>query len=331
MGYPISIRKRTMVMKQQATRGTALPWSTPWTDADVDIPFFNIQPTRELAEYQRIYAMGDHDTLASVFGKQSAKVTASVDLAGSGDADTPPKLRKLFCAAGLLETVNASTSVTYAPDKSADLGGGLANALSKPWDIAIQDEAMGHSPKAVITLISGALCNLKLIMAEGGQPIRLNAEFTGVLAGMEDEATAADILVPTGYDTTVPSSVLSATITRNSVAQRINTLEFDLGNQIALENDPSKAQGLLAAYIYDRKPTISLDPLADIIATDPVWTNWLAGTETALALSFSHWALAAEKAQIITAADAEQDGARAWDLKLALNRGTTHPWLLTHT
>lgn len=334
MGNPVSIRKRVMLMKQETTRGTLIAWPGSWADADFDVEFFNVTVTRELAEYQRIYLLGDHDRLASVFGKRMATVTASVDLRYSGTVDTAPKLRKLFGICGLLETNNAAVSVDWRPDKSADLGGGLAAGpptIDLPYDIVVYDEVMGSSPKAIATVIRGALANGKLVMDELGNPIRLDIEARGVLHSIEDVPNAS-LLTPTALDTSLPNTVLSAIITVGGVAQRINKLELDFGNVVELEGDPSDAAGLLAAVIKERNPTLSIDPLMDLVATDDVWSDWPGSVESVLAFNTTNWFIDADKCQIITLADAEQPAARSWDKVFSLNRDGVngYPWIITH-
>jgi hypothetical protein len=333
-GFPISIRKRSMVIKQEAARGTLVTHPGSWADADFDIEFFNIAVTKELAEYERMYALGDHDSLASVFGKKRATVTASVDLRWSGTNDAPPNLAKCLYACGLVETISASTSVTWNPDKDADLGGGTAAALDLPFDIVIQDEVMGETPLALGIVIRAALANGKIIMDEGGQPLRLDLEFVGVLHDIKDIPNA-NIFVPTGLDTTLPDTVLAATITAHAIAKRIDKMELDFGNVIELENDPADAQetGYKAAYISERHPVLSIDPLADLLANDDYWARWKASTEGVLVISTDHLQIDAGKIQLITNVDAEQNGARSFDetYKLLRDSANGHPWIITHT
>jgi hypothetical protein len=332
MGAPISIRKRTMIMKKEAVRGTLVTWPSSWATTDFDIEFFNIEVTRELAEYERMYALGDHDSLASVFGKRRATVSASIDLRWSGDNDTPPNLSKALHALGLLETVTDSTSVKWNPDKACDLGGGVSGATDLPFDIAIQDEVMGSSPKALTVLIRGALGNASIVMDEGGQPLRLDCEFTGVLDSIVDTTTP---LGPDNakLDTTLPDVVLSSTITAHTKVKRIDTLTLDFGNVVELENAPANSAGLLAAYISERHPILTINPLADLLANDDIWTRWTGSTEGALVIQTAHFAINAAKAQLITNTDAEQNGARAHEETYKLLRDSTngYPWIITHS
>lgn len=329
---PISKRKRTMIIKQEATRGTFVTWPGSWADTDFDLRFFNIQVSPEIEGYTEKFALGDHDMVAAVMGKQMCKVTASVLLRWSGAVDTSPNVRKALMACGLLETVNASTSVTWQPSKEADLGGGVSGSLDLPFDIMIQDEVMGSSPGAIGTMIRGALANGKLMCDQLGHPWRLDLEFTGVFDGCVDIANA-NILAPSGLETAQPDVFLSATMTMATVAQKVSKFELDFGNVVELEEDPSDSTGYLAAMITDREPKLGIDPRVDLLANDPKYTRWSAGTETVLAIASSHFALDADKCQLMTVADAERSGMVAYDEAYNINRDDSngYPWILTHS
>lgn len=320
MAATITSRKRTLVIKAESTRGTSVFGSM--TNADFDIPFKDISFSKNIEFHEAKYAAGDHDHFASIVGRQPGSINASCDLRWSGTNDTPPNISKALQMCGALETVNATTSVVWTPNKSKD---------AATFTCLVQDEVIGASPNALGIQLRGAMANGKLVMDALGMPIRLDLEITGVLDAIAD-ITNANILAITSPDTAVADSVRSATITLASIAQRIDKFEFDFGNVVELENDPSASEGLLAAYIAERNPQCNLDPLADLLANDAEYTRMVAGTESALAISTAHFALAASKVQEIASTDAQQQNAVSWDKTLKINRVSgSDAWSLTHS
>lgn len=318
MGAPAVSKKTSLIIKEETTRGTAIAVS----GTDFDIPFMDISWTVEKPITEGKYATGDFDAYPGIVGTSTGSITASVYLNHSGTNDTPPKMGKALEMCGLRETTNASTSVVYDALASYEIG-----PSGKTFSCIIQDQ-MANGGSSIHHSFVGCLANGKLVAEGVGMPWRLDLEITGKYLGYTDE-TALSVGT---LDTTVPNAVLSSTITAGSDVQRISNFEIDFGNQIELENDPSDAQGFLGAVITDRLPVVSWDPLVDLLATDPVYTRWNAGTEIALAISTSNWAFAAPKAQIITVADGSQGNLKAFSQTLRLNRSSgDDAWTLTHT
>ena len=332
MGNSISTRKRSMILKKEAARGTFVTWPGSWADADFDIRFFNIQLNPEVESLAEKFATGDHDMVAAVMGRQKCTVTCSAWLRWGGTNDVAPNISKVFHSLGLLETVSAGVSVTWQPDKSADLGGGLSGALDLPFDIVVQDEVMGSSPGAIGTLIRGTLGNAKIKCDQMGQPWILELEYIGVLEDIVDIVNA-NILALTSPETAQADVFLSSTITAAATVQKISKFEHDLGNVIELEGDPSDPTGYLAAMITDREPKFGMDPRTDLLANDAKFTRWKAGTEAVIGLATSHFALDADKSQLLTMAEAQRIGIQAYDEAYSLNRDDTkgYPWILTQT
>jgi len=94
------------------------------------------------------------------------------------------------------------------------------------------------------------------------------------------------IITPSFTDTTDPDAVLSATITAYGVAQPLNSVNINWNNQVELYTDPAQSSGNRGAYVTNREaPSISIDPYLDLIATDPWYTRWAAGTTGAFSMT----------------------------------------------
>jgi hypothetical protein len=318
MAGPISLGKRTLVAKLEAARGTAVALA----NADFDVAVYGITMSNEIAEFARKYMTGDHDSFASVMGRQKGTVGLTFDLVYSGDADTEPKWMKFLKACGVKTVPTANTNIILSPDKSRD---------GQSLTLYIQDEVLGgDTPGALVYKYKGCVGNAKISMDEGGQPLKAVCEFQGALFEVVDVGSAA-ILEPTGLDTTVPDSVLSATITVAGVDQALNKFELDFGNKVELENRPQDPTGYRAAYISARDPKLTIDPQAGLLSEDNVHTRWKGGTEAVFALETDHFRIEAQKAQLMTVGDAAQGGVVAWNQVYRLNRvADGSPWTFIH-
>ena len=260
------------------TGGFALE-TTPYTketlDAtDYDFRAKNVTYSPEIETFVRKYATGDWSSFSSIMGKKKITISFSIDVAWSGTADTPPEWGKLLKACAFDENIFAGTGVNYVTDSSQ---------CSNPATIEIQEEQCGTSNGVVITA-RGCMGNASLILDEIGQPMHIDFEFTGVFEGIADR-TNASIINPTGFDAVDPDAVLSSTITAFSVAQPINTININLGNQVELYVDPSKVDGYRGAYVVNREPTIEMDPYLDLLATNDWFSRWSGGTTGALSMT----------------------------------------------
>jgi hypothetical protein len=280
--------KRVLAMKLETTSGTAIAVA----DADFNVRVRDIEFNPEVESYLRPYASGRHSVASAVMGKRKATVTFKHDLALGAAANTPAKVSKFFQCCGAKETITSTTSVDWTPLATQDEGTGYTGT------IVIQEVPV--SGNALMYTMKGCMGNFVLTMDDLGQPLFVTFTFTGAFVSITD-GTA---LVLTSPDTSVPPAILAATITNNSVVQAIGKMSLDAGNEIQMDYDPSDATGYKAAYIGSRAPKLTLDAKATLLATDPVYTRWVAGTEAAFSLTTPtaggfKWTITAPKAQLI--------------------------------
>ena len=294
---PFIAVKRIMAIKAETTRGTAISVAA----ADFDMRLRDITIDTEIESYDRPFASGSHSRASAVMGKKKATVTCKYDMALGASVAVSPKARKLFIASGAEEIVTPSTSVLYRPNAGNDDVTGVTYTI-KVMEIA-------SSGNCIIRTVKGAMCNI-VLEGELGQPLVANCTFVGAYVGDADGAAIAI----TSPDTSVPPSIIGATITVATIPQKISKFSLDFGNQVELEMDPADSTGYLAAYISGRQPKLTIDPQASLLATDPVYTRWAAGTESAFSMttatsSSMKWTVSATKAQLITNKPADRNGA----------------------
>lgn len=323
MGNPVIAKRRSLIIKQETTRGTLVTA----LGADFNIPFNQgIQFTMDIPVTEGDYASGDFEKFAGVIGAVKGTITCSVPMFHSGTNDVAPDIAKLFNLCGIAYTSNTGVSVSFAPITGQELGTNVASA-GNPFSCIVQDVLAGGT-SVIHTRFVGCLANGKIVAEGVGQPLVLQLEISGVFGGIVD----GTLLALTGYDTTVPSAFRSATVTAFSTAHSISKFTLDFGNKIEVENDPTKAGGYLAAYISDRVPTFSFNPKVDLLATNPIYTRWVAGTEGSLSVSAGNWSITASKAQILTVADATQESIIAQEVTMRLNRVSGgYPFAVVHT
>lgn len=290
--------KRRMAIALETTSGTAIATA----DATMNIRVRDIEFDPEIESYLRAFASGRHSAASAVMGKRKATVTCKYDMACGAAVGTAPTARKLFLACGALETVTASTSVGYTPLSTNDEGSSVTATIR-----IYETPTSGNS---LIYTIKGCMGNCVLSMDDLGQPLVASFTFTGAFVSIAD-GTASVLTSP---DTSVPPAVLGATITSAGDTLKIGKFSLDFGNEVQLDYDPSDSTGYLAAYISNRAPKLTVDPKAELVATDAYYTRWAAGTTGAFSLATAtassiKWTVSAPVTQLLTNKLGERNGA----------------------
>ncbi|MES2200665.1 MAG: hypothetical protein V4498_00275 [candidate division FCPU426 bacterium] len=209
--------------------------------------------------------------------------------------------------------VTASYSVVYNPQGGND----PTTATILSMDAASLSAGFYFTPpsgNSLIVSVKGAMFNCKVMMDDLGQPLYAEFDGKGCLVGIADGSTIA----LTSPDTSIPPAVLGVAITLNSVVQRIGKFELDFGNDIQLKYDPADTTGYLAAYIAKREPRLRYNPQTTLLATDPVYTRWVAGAAYVFSLATAtsssiKWTIGAAKAVLLTLKPAERNGEAIWE------------------
>lgn len=310
--------KRTLGFKIEGTPYTAETLAV----ANYNVPAFNINYDNDVAMYARRIARGDFSRDPSIAGKRSITVSFSVDLAWSGTATTAPSYFPCLRACALKQ-ISGVSNVVLKTD---------ADYANVPATIEVVEKAEGASASQLVIKAHGCMGNAKLVCDAVGKPVRLDFEFKGVYNGITDRAFAA-ILVPTGFDTPNPEAMLGVTSTIFSETQKYDKFTFDLGNDVQVWTDPSKAQGLEGARVVDRNPTLEIDPDMGLIATTSMFTRHINNTTGAVSISVgNHLTISAPAAQLDSSyKPGEREGHVVNNLKFGLKRSLGNDELsITH-
>jgi len=259
LSAPLLTRKRVIQVKVETTKGTLIA-------VDTDILAFNQSLTPDLNFTSRKAAgkfLG-HTSSGIIDGPRAGKCSFDVELRPTAGAALDLGLVALLTACGVKQDAEV-----YKPTS--------VHADQKTVTIAAFED--GKKKQLV-----GAMGNAKF-RGVAGERVWINFEFTGIWQAPADGA------LPTWAPTSVLPLKLdnaSGAFTLATEALKINTFEFDLGNQVILRPDAAAAGGLAYAMITDRDPTWTIDPESDLVAGYDIFGDFLAGTEVALALTVSN-------------------------------------------
>lgn len=303
--------KNFVAAKLETTSGTPISVGA----SDFNSRIFDVSVDPEIEMYMNNFASGRHSMGQATPGKKKNHIKFKVNLQCGSALGTAPNMGKFFIACGATETLNASTSVIYAPVATSDYGNSKSLTM-----VFYLTPASGNSH---LVSMKGAMGNCIITMDDLGKPLVADFDFLGCFTGITDAATIA----LTSPDTSLPPSVIGSAITVASIVQKIGKFKLDFGNTVELDYDPADATGYQAAYIAAREPKITLDPRMELLATDPVYTRWAAGTQAAFSLATSTVSsqkitVAAPKIQLLTNKLADRNGAMIYEQEYSVQESS---------
>ena len=243
--------------KKEVTKGTD---SVPVAGTDgvrVENGFAPV-PAAEKIPYDPVKAtMG---ALKSLLGRKTINIAVPALVRGSGAAGTAPEIGALLQACGLVETINAGTSVVYGP---TSVEASFESVSCYAYKDGILMKALGAVANAILE------CNIN-------QPILAN--FT-VQAGFDTAPTTTAAVVPT-FSAIQPLVMNSADVISDGAAIKVSSFTLDLGDEMGDHNTTGQNEYSVA----NRKPTITLTK--DSVSTIADWNALIAGTEFAISAAF---------------------------------------------
>lgn len=318
MTTPLLSNLRILAAKIEGTPGTA----ETLADADYNVRVFgpinvtpNVPPDDEGAKYQT----GDHGEDESIMGAQSATISFMCKIAWGGAVGTEPDWWKFAKGCGCGVTTFGATGLALEPLKQYD---------NQSLTIEIFDiERGGASPNARKYQFAGCMGNMILSSEGVGLPWVAQFEFQGKFVDVTDVVTA-NILDLTSPSTTTYEKLLANPMTIGGVSKCISSFSLDIGNTISPQMCQGEATGYELFAITARRPRLTVNPLAAIVATDDTYGKMVAQTRGAVSLATAaaspHFTIAAPDAQIISLAYGDRDGLVSDDMtyKLLRNAGS---------
>jgi len=250
--------------------------------------------------------------LKQVWGDTLMQVTFDVELKGAGatySASVRPEADVLFRACGLSSTVDTTTgseTVTYAPTSTSH------------ESITIYYYADGKLFK-----LTGCRGNCSINLETGSKGMA-SFTFTG------HTTTPTDVSLPTpSYNSAVPPAVINGTFTIDSYAATVNAVAMDVTNQIAMPPDLSASDGYGEVQITGRDVSGSIDPEAELVATEAFVANWRSNASMALATGdigstqYNKYNLTAPGVYYREVSQGDREGIRTYDLSCGFSETTT--------
>jgi len=300
---PLLKRLRTLAAKVESTNGTA----ESLTAAEGVFNAYDLMVQADI-EVEERQAQGSFDYLVGSPGARRGSVSFKTDVGWDGSA-LPAWASVLFPACGYVESSQVFTPQSEAPGsnvKTVTIGGFQAGRRK---------------------FLAGAVGNFRIVCPTG-RMVTIEWEFQGVWQAVTDQT----LIAPT-YPTSAALRFGSGVVTYNSVAQKVENVTFDAGNEIKILEDPSTASGFSYGIITSRRPVITLNPESQLVATEDRYGDWIAGNEYAFScaidgptglVSNGSITIAAPKAQVFNVQEGDRDGVEIDEVELRCNKNAAN-------
>lgn len=197
--------------------------------------------------------------LRNIYAGTLGQVTFDVEIKGSGAAGTAPELGVLLKGCGFSETIVPATSVAYA----------AASSNHSSLTIYVYEDGLRYILTGCRGMVTAAIAT--------GSFGKLSFTFVGHVSGPTDQA------LPTAtYNSVVPPPAINAPFTIDSYSAVISKIDIDWGLALAKPDNLAGADGYGEIQITDRKPTVTIDPLATLVAAYDWITKWKSSAAYAL-------------------------------------------------
>ena len=313
-GY-LSNNLRFLVGKLETTAGTMETLTADDFNVQVRNPELTLNV--EVDDENSKWARGDHGEDHSIQGVQTATTNFAVRCVTGLPVTTEPMWSKFLKACGQKEVLYAETGYGWQPLKEYD---------NKTMTIWVYDVQQGATPSAVVYKLKGCMGNVTIGADGVGKPWLAAFAFQGVVDSVVD-VTTADILVPAHMDTNCADKMLSNVAYVGTVPEKISSFSLDAGNELNPVYDQSSSAGIAYYTITARHPRLSMNPLAQLVATRDVWselTSGVTGCPTTQAIGIGDTGISTKfwiqvpKAQTLSSALANREGLVSWDQNFKL-------------
>lgn len=251
--------------------------SSPGTASSPTVSNYNVKVEGIKYDYpieftDQKFATGNSSPFASLPGMAPFKASFKTVVQGSGAAGTAPKNDPLMLALGLKGTNTPSTSQVYTPH---------TDGWVQPVTIHIAETGEGASPASIRMGGKGCMGNGKFTVDGIGKPMYLEADMQGAAIAPADVAFGS-IITPTGFESTIPPTLISATLTAYAETLDLSKFSLDLGSILGVQTSAADGTGILMCTVRDRNAMIQCDPYLTLIATHAHYGRMIAGTTGAL-------------------------------------------------
>lgn len=254
--------KVQLAMKPETTSGVDVFGGT-YTTADlINVISGSVNFTQDANEIENKMTAGLLGRAPSLIGKLTGLIEASMWMRGAGVAYTAavkPELDMVLRAAGhsAIFGTTGGANWTYQPTETEET-----------FTAYVVVDVPGGS--ALSFQLVGCLCSRFTQQTVAGQGLRTDFSIMGAIDERADITYVPGVLSPTP---TPPVTKGAAFITDDGSAYtpRLKSIGFDAGLTCAYVDSVNATGAVAGAKIFDRSPTLSIDPEADREANSGWW------------------------------------------------------------
>lgn len=263
MGEAFISKRRHLGLKIETTKGTAEALDA----GDYAIIAYDIQATTQFGRFDRDTQKAYLSKLPGIVGTTAAQISFTCEVRHSANTTTLDVWERALQACGF----SLSTS-TLKPTSNGD--------EQKTLTIEVALGAFGTGADQAVIFKAKGCAGTVTFEGRVGQPLLARFTFTGVYNGVAD----GTLRVPT-QETGIPGIFQGVSATWGGTARVLSTINLDVGNSVVLRETVNASSGLLHAVITDRRPTGSIDPDLELVATDDFYGQLAGNTSKALAFA----------------------------------------------
>lgn len=270
MGEAFISKRRHIGIMVETVKGTINTNAGPpvveaWTDADFAIIAYDIQATTQFGRFDRDTQKAYLSKLPGIVGTTAAQISFTCEVRHSANTTTLDVWERALQACGFV-----LSGSTIQPTSNGD--------EQKTVSIQVALGAFGSGSNEAVLFTAKGCAGTVTFEGRVGQPLLARFTFTGVYAGV----TTGTLRVPT-QETGIPGIFQGVSATWGGASRVLSTINLDVGNSVVLRESVNASSGLLHAVITDRRPTGSIDPDLELVATEDFYGQLQNNTTKALA------------------------------------------------
>jgi hypothetical protein len=296
--------------------------------------------TMDSSNYEPNEHRGDSLEMDENPGPASATISFRCRIKGEGVTDATPEFNQALLGCGLRQSVSTGASQYYpfwTFDSANDVGPPITDNPAQSYSVTVLESGVAYA-------IKGAFGDFTLSgSVGGGEPGFLDFNYTGAYVAPTDDA----LETTAGYLDISPPPFVGASASMNFggavTPKGINSLTFNLGNQISLVRDINDSTGIAGARIVRRKSSLEIDPEmvlpstsnSNFFALQRAGTSGTFTTGTIGPTQYNRWNLTINRMIWRPPTMVNRDGIRVLQLSAGVSsdwsdvEGTTHPFDIT--
>lgn len=294
---PLLKRVSVLAAKVETTSGTA----ETLTAAEAAFNVYDMAFAQNISTEERP-GQGAFSHSPQVPGIRTGTFTFKTEIAGDGAAGVPGWASTFLPACGWVNSTGVFSPKSEAPGSNVKT-------------LTINGYVNGRRQQ-----IRGAAGTFRIVLP-AGRLAMIEWTFTGAYVATAD----ATILAPT-YPTIVPMRAVAETLTWGSWNPVVESVTVDAGNEVVIRESASQADGsgIAAAIVTARRPTITVNPEAALVAAADPWGDFIARTSRVFTYEIDNgtdrFVVGAPVAQVVSLGEGDRNGMLTDEITFQCNK-----------